>query len=106
MADQPLYITTMKRHFFRPLLLGLIAAVVLGAVGFGQTGNHPRLALQYWRAGDSPDWPVLNDEPVWVDGHEENSGQGHWEDFNGDGEEDGWVSEAYWVDGTWQSVWV
>ena len=96
----------MNRHVFRLLLLGLIAAVVLGAVGFGQTGNHPRLALQYWRAGDSPDWPVLNDEPVWVDGHEENSGQGHWEDFNGDGEEDGWVSEAYWVDGTWQSVWV
>ena len=96
----------MNRHVFRLLLLGLIAAVVLGAVGFGQTGNHPRLALQYWRAGDSPDWPVLRDEPVWVDGHEENSGQGHWEDFNGDGEEDGWVSEAYWVDGTWQSVWV
>jgi hypothetical protein len=96
----------MNRHFFRPLLLCLIAAVCLGAVGFGQTGNSPRLALQYWRAGDSPDWPVLRDEPVWVDGHEENSGQGHWEDFNGDGEEDGWVSEAYWVDGTWQSVWV
>lgn len=97
---------TMNRHFFRPLLLCLIAAVGLGAVSFGQTGNSPRLALQYWRAGDSPDWPVWNDEPVWVDGHLENSGQGHWEDFNGDGEEDGWVSEAYWVNGTWQSVWV
>ena len=78
----------MNRHFFRPLLLCLIAAVCLGAVGFGQTGNSPRLALQYWRAGDYPDRPGGHDEWVWVDGHEENSGQGHWADQDGDGEEE------------------
>jgi hypothetical protein len=96
----------MNRHFFRPLLLCLIAAVCLGAVGFGQTGNSPRLALQYWRAGDYPDRPGGHDEWVWVDGHEENSGQGHWADQDGDGEEETWVSDAYWVDGSYQPQWV
>jgi hypothetical protein len=68
----------------------------------------PRLAVQYWQSGDYPGKPYGHNTTFWVDGHDEDNddGSGHWEDQDGDGNDDTWIPDTHWVDGHYETSWV
>jgi RHS repeat-associated protein len=68
----------------------------------------PRLALQYWTAGDYPNRPYGHTYQVWIEGHDEDKedGSGHYEDRDNDGEDDTWVADTEWVPGHYEDRWM
>ncbi len=96
----------MRQLYARAPRACFVILLTLCASALAQT--LPRLALQYWRPGDGPNQPYGHIGPVWVDGHDEenNDGSGHWEDQDGDGNDDTWVADTHWVDGHYEDQWI
>ena len=101
-------VNALHRRFQLIGWMGLLALAGLSPLAYGQSFSLPRVALQYWRAGDFPHRSYGHVGPVWVEGHDEDNddGSGHWEDRDGDGEDDTWVPDTHWVDGAFANGWI